>query len=294
MGDQWQKCISASGTVRGVAIRCTGLAQTLSELHGLNGDLAKALGEALVGGFLLSSYAKDTERMNLNVRGDGWVKQALVDAYPDGTIRGYIVANDHAVIPSVDLTGEGPWGRGTLSVLRKRDNLEGKNEPYVGTVPLLTGHLAKDLTFYWLQSEQVPSAIGIAVNLSPEGKVTSAGGFLVQAMPGATDEELSDIETQVNSMGDLAKEISVDQDPIHLLSRIFQDRAFLLLEKKSLRAECSCTWERVRKALVLIGAAELNAMLVETGDAVVKCDFCTKEYRADAEMLREMIAEGQS
>lgn len=294
MGDQWQKCISNSGTVRGVAIRCTTLAQSLAALHGLTGEHARALGEALVGGFLLSSYAKDTERMNLNIRGDGWVKQALIDAYPDGSIRGYIVPNDHAVIPSMDLTGEGPWGRGTLSVLRKRDNLEGKNEPYVGTVPLLTGHLAKDLTFYWLQSEQVPSAIGIAVNLSSEGKVTSAGGFLVQAMPGATDEELSDIETQVTSMTDLAKEISSDGDPIHLLSQIFQDRAFMLLEKKELRAECSCTWERVRKALVLIGASELQSMLEETGDAVVKCDFCTKEYRADADMLRQMIAEAQA
>lgn len=247
-----------------------------------------------MGGFILSSYAKDTERMNLNIRGDGLIKQALVDAYPDGRIRGYVVANEGAVTPSVDLTGEGPWGRGTLSVLRKRDNLEGKNEPYVGTVPLLTGHLAKDLTFYWLQSEQVPSAIGIAVNLASDGKVTSAGGFLVQAMPGATDEELKDIEVQVTSMTNLAKEISSDHDPLHLLSQIFQDRAFLLLEKKELRAECSCSWERVRKALVLIGQAELQSMLEETGDAVVNCDFCTKEYRADAVMLREMIKEAKS
>lgn len=232
--------------------------------------------------------------MNLNIRGDGWVKQALIDAYPDGSIRGYLVPNDHAVIPSMDLTGEGPWGRGTLSVLRKRDNLEGKNEPYVGTVPLLTGHLAKDITFYWLQSEQVPSAIGIAVNLSAEGKITSAGGFLVQAMPGATDDELADIENQVNGMTDLAKEISSDGDPIHLLSQIFQDRAFMLLEKKDLRAECSCSWERVRKALVLIGASELQSMLEETGDAVVKCDFCMKEYRADADTLRQMISEAKT
>lgn len=232
--------------------------------------------------------------MNLSIRGDGWVKQALVDAYPNGTIRGYVVPNDEAVIPSVDLTHEGPWGRGTLAVLRKRDDMQGKNEPYVGTVPLLTGHLAKDLTFYWLQSEQVPSAIGIAVTLTPDRKIASAGGFLIQAMPGATDEELQDIEAQVNSMTNLAKEISSKHDPIHLLSQIFQDRAFLLLEKKELRAECSCTWERVRKALVLIGASELQAMLEETGDAVVKCDFCTKEYRADAGMLRQMITEAQS
>ncbi len=294
MADQWLKCISNTGTIRGVAVQCTDLVLSLSDLHHLKGEHARAYGEALVAGFLLSSYAKDTERMNLNIRGDGWVKQALVDAHPDGTIRGYIVPNDHAVIPSVDLTGEGPWGRGTLAVLRKRDNLEGKNEPYVGTVPLLTGHIAKDLTFYWLQSEQVPSAIGIAVTVDASGKIATAGGFLVQAMPGATDEELREIEAQVNSLRNLAFEISTHPDPIHVLSQIFQDRAFMVLERKELRAECTCSWERVRKALVLIGASELQAMLEETGDAVVKCDFCVKEYRADAETLKAMIKESSS
>lgn len=293
MGDNWQKCISKTGTLRGVAIRSTDLTKSLARSHGLVGEPARAFGEALVAGFLLSSYCKAGERMNLNVKGDGCAKQALVDAYPDGTIRGYLVPNDEAVEQTHDLTGEGPWGRGTFSVLRKRDDQAGA-EPYIGTVPLLTGHLAKDLTFYWLQSEQVPSAVGIAVNLDSDGKIASAGGFLVQAMPGATDYEIQEIENRVSSMTNLAKEIAADRDPLLLLTTIFQDMAFMLLERKELRAECRCSEARMRKALTLVGVAELQAMIDEVGEAVVKCDFCTKEYRADADTLRAMIADAKS
>lgn len=294
MSDTWQKCISSSGTLRGVAIKCSGIARELSKLHGLTGENARAFSEALVSGFILSSYAKAGERMNLNIKGDGWVKQALVDGYSDGTIRGYLVPNE--IQPSTgvtfDFTNEGPWGKGLLSVLRKRDDQKGA-EPYIGTVPLLTGHLAKDLTFYWAQSEQVPSAVGIAVNLDDEGNIASAGGFVVQAMPGATDAEIVEIENQVHSMSDLSKEISSDRDPIHILSQIFQNMGFLLLEKKELKTVCHCSWERVRRALVLIGPNELESMLEETGEAVVKCDFCETEYKADRAELMKLIAEAK-
>jgi len=293
MSDIWQKCISKSGTLRGVAISCNDLARALGDVHHLVGEPAQAFGESLVAGFILSSYCKAGERMNLNIKGDGGAKQALVDAYPDGTIRGYLVPNEDPVYPNRDLTGEGPWGRGTLSVLRKRDDQPGA-EAYVGTVPLITGHLAKDLTFYWSQSEQVQSAVGIAVNLDSAGKIQSAGGFLVQAMPGATDEEIREIETQVTHIPNLAKEIAAGREPLYILSSIFQNMEFMVLERKDLRAQCTCSEARMRRALTLVGVAELQAMIDEVGEAVVKCDFCETEYRASADDLRKMIEEAKA
>jgi molecular chaperone Hsp33 len=294
MSDLWQKCISESGAIRGVAIRCTELSRSIAGKHGLKGDEARALGEALVGGFILASYTKSGERMNLNIKGDGWVKQALVDAHPDGTIRGYIVSNP----PLEDgvhfsLGNQGPWGQGLLSVLRKRDAQPG-SEPYIGTIPLLTGHLAKDLSFYWLQSEQVASAVGIAIHLDEAGEISSAGGFLVQAMPGASEEEIRGVESRVISMKDLEDEIASNREPIHLLSRLFQDMSFMLLEKKELRAECNCSWDRVRKALTLVGSTELQSMLDDNDGAVVNCDFCSTEYKIDSAELRKMIEEAKA
>ncbi|MBS1963067.1 MAG: Hsp33 family molecular chaperone HslO [Bdellovibrionales bacterium] len=293
MSDLWQKCISNSGTLRGVAISCSELARELATVHQLSGEPAQAFGEALVAGFILASYCKAGERMNLNIKGDGGVKQALVDAYPDGTIRGYVVPNPQSAIQNYDLTGDGPWGKGTLSVLRKRDDQKGA-EPYIGTVPLVTGHLAKDLTFYWSQSEQVPSAVGIAVNLDSEGKLATAGGFLVQAMPGATDAEIREIENQVTHMSNLARDIAAGSEPIAILATIFQNMQFVILEKKPLKAQCTCSEARMRRALTLVGASELQAMIDEVGEAVVKCDFCEKEYRASADELRKMIAESKA
>lgn len=291
MKDLWQKCISRTGTLRGVAISCSELARTLAATHRLAGEPAQAFGEALVAGFILSSYCKAGERMNLNIKGDGGVKQALVDAYADGTIRGYVVPNEESERQDYS-TGDGPWGKGTLSVLRKRDDQAGA-EPYVGTVPLVTGHLAKDLTFYWSQSEQVPSAVGIAVNLDPEGKLASAGGFLVQAMPGATDAEIREIENRVNHMPNLAKDIAAGSEPIAILATIFQDMEFMVLEKKPLKAQCTCSEARMRRALTLVGVEELQAMIDEVGEAVVKCDFCETEYRANADELRKMIEDSK-
>lgn len=281
MKDSWTKCISSSGTIRGVAILATDLCVELAELHELKGPVAKALAESLISGPMVASFCKPGERVNLNIRASGVVKQALVDAYPEGKLRGYVVQNQLMTLDS-EL---GPWGEGLLSILRTKD-LE-KQQPYIGTVPLVTGHLPKDLTFYWLQSEQVPSAVGIAVNINKSGKIVSAGGFLIQALPGATDKEIDDIQTSVLRFSNLAEEIAEKKDPVHLLSQIFQNQAFLLLENKALHWECQCSREKVERALILIGKEELDSLINE-GKAEVFCDFCAKDYTTQAKRLMEL------
>jgi redox-regulated HSP33 family molecular chaperone len=203
------------------------------------------------------------------VRGEGFCKQALVDAYPDGTVRGYVIERTAAQKPKEpeivtsqsfstpsgefvldfsfdeDSSSTGPWGTGMLSVLRTKGTE--KKQPYIGTVPMITGHLAKDLTFYWLQSEQIPSAVGISVNLGPNGKVLTAGGFMLQAMPGAASEEIKEIEAQVKTLKDLAQEIALDRDPIHLLSKFFQNMPFMILEEKDLNWNASVRWKKSKK-----------------------------------------------
>jgi len=287
--DTWTKCVSQSGTIRGVAVRATQVSQDLIKIHELGAVGSQALSEALVAGFLLSSYCKMGERMNLNIKSDGAIRQALVDAYPDGKIRGYVIENQSFKKPAEDLTGEGFWGKGLLSVLRLKD-LE-RREPYIGTVPLVTGHLAKDLTYYWLQSEQVPSAVGISVRQDKKGKVTSAGGFLIQAMPGASAEELKEIENRVYHLTTMADEIASDRDPVHLLSQIFQSNPFMVLEKRELSWDCNCSIDRVKRALLLTGEDELKAMADENNETVIHCDFCQKKYEISSKMIQQMLSD---
>jgi molecular chaperone Hsp33 len=281
--NRWVKCISTQGNIRGVAIQATELVQSIADRHGLKGTAVRGLGEAVMGALLISSYCKQGERINLNIQGSGQFKQALVDAYPDGAVRGYVIERESFVVPTEEL---GPWGEGLLSVLRTKDEEGGK--PYIGTVPLLTGHLAKDLSFYWVQSEQIPSAVGLAVNLDGD-RVVSAGGFLVQALPGATAAEVQIVEKHIHEIHSLAESLAEDASPVHLLSQIFQSTAFIMLEEKTLEFRCTCSWERVQRALLLVGTAELEAMLNEDKHAVVHCDFCAKEYRIDEKMLRQFL-----
>lgn len=251
-------------------------------MHGVRGQAAICLGEAIVGALLVASNSKGEERVNLNIQSDGLVRQALVDAYPDGRVRGYVIEAEGGV------AGQGgTWGQGLLSVLRTR--MEQSQQPYIGTVPLVTGSLAKDLTYYWSQSEQIPSAVGLSVTVDESGEITGAGGFLVQAMPGATAEEVGLIEQQIQGIESLAAELQNDADPVRLLSTIFQDSAFSVLEKRELRFECQCSWERVSRALALVGVAELQSMLSEDGSASVRCDFCSQDYLVSGTQLEELI-----
>jgi molecular chaperone Hsp33 len=281
--DRWVKCISTGGFVRGVAIHATSLVQEMADRHGLSGDAARSMGEAVMGALTIGSYCKSGERVNLNIRGSGCVRQALVDAYPDGRVRGYVTARPEA---EREDSAFGPWGEGVLSVLRTRNERE---QPYIGTVPLITGHLAKDLTFYWHQSEQIPSAVGLAVNLQ-DGKVTEAGGFLVQAMPGAPASDVRLIEQHIQEIQSLAAALARDAEPLHLLTQIFQSTAFVVLEETPLRFECSCSLERVTRALTLVGTAELRDILAKDNGASVRCDFCAREYRLDRAVIESLIA----
>lgn len=287
--DRWIKIIATAGNIRGVAIQATQLVRSMAELHGVKGHAAQGLGEAAMGALLLSSYTKPGERVNLNIQGSGYVKQALVDAYPDASLRGYVIPRQgEPDLATVEGPDQGPWGTGLLSVLRTKS--EDQMQPYIGTVPLVTGHLAKDLTFYWAQSEQVPSAVGLAVNLEGD-VVSSAGGFLIQALPGASAAEVSAIDRHIHDIQSFADQIAKNADPMNLLAMIFQSTAFMILEERPLKFSCGCSWERVQRALTLVGAAELTAMLKDDNRASVRCDFCTKEYEVDADELRRLIGQ---
>lgn len=285
---RWVKCLATKGNIKGTAIQATELVSVLGGLHGLNDTSTVALGEATIAGLLLSSYCKLGERINLNIQGSGLIMQALVDAYPDGQLRSYVIERD---AERAHIThGHGPWGSGVLAVLRTKDE-EGK-QPYIGTVPLVTGHLAKDLTFYWLQSEQVQSAVGISVEIK-KGKVLAAGGFMIQALPGASIEEVQRVEKQIQEMGSFEKLLRDDANPIQLLSQIFQDIPFMKMEEKPLTFHCKCDWKRVERALSLIGEAELISMMEQEDPSIVKCDFCTFEYVITPDKIR-MLLEGSN
>lgn len=305
----WVKCLSASGNIRGIAIEMTGLIQEQGKLHGLKGEALQLFGESIVAALMVASYCKRGERINLNIRGNGdYIRQAVIDADALGNFRGYVVpvenplasratkkTSNKRVLKVAQLEKEsraiGLWGEGVLSILRTKE-LTGE-EPYQGVVPLLTGYLPKDLTYYWYQSEQVPSAVGITVKVD-KAKVLYARGFMVQAMPGAADSELKLIEKQIKDLPSIEEEGGRIEEPTFLMGQLFQDMMFTILEETPLSFTCKCSRERAERALALAGAAEMKAIIEEQGQAVVKCDFCLNEYKFSKKQLQEMVDQSRT
>ena len=282
--DKWVKCISLTGTIRAVAIDATETVNTLAKRHKLTEAGTIALSEGVIAGLILSSYCKSGEKVNLNIQGSGWCHQAIIDANADAEVRGYIIERPQAEVKLG--RGVGPWGIGLLSVLRTKHE---DAQPYIGTVPLLTGRLAKDLTFYWLQSEQVQTAVGIEVITEADGTVSHAEGFLIQAMPGATDSDVQMIEDHLKKLHQFDSTSLVRSTPVHLLSYLLEHQSFSLLEEMPLTLKCPCSLDRVNRSLMLIGAEELQAMVKEGKDVAINCDFCSETYTYTPEMLSGLI-----
>ncbi len=287
--DKWVKCISASGTIRAIAVQATDICKFLTQKHSIETPTGRiALSESMIAALILSSYCKSGEKVNLNIKGSGWCHQAIIDANADAEIRGYIVERPQNEIHLGK--GIGPWGIGLLSVLRTKLD---QNQPYIGTVPMVTGRIAKDLTFYWLQSEQVHSAVGIDVFWDEQNNITLAEGFLIQALPGASEQDIQFIEDHLKKMNQFSELAYERSSPINLISFLLDNQSFSILEEKPLTVKCECSEERVKRSLTLIGVDELKDMLDEGKDVEVLCDFCSSQYLFSPEKIEDIIKSSQ-
>ncbi len=283
--DRWIKCIAKSGSITATAIIAPQIVEEAQKRHDLGPKETKSLGEVMLASLLLVSSCKEGERLSLSVRGEGQLQQSVVDANPNGTVRGFILSRNQFIEPNPK---KGPWQNGFLTVVRLKQN---QKEPYNGTVQLLTGHLAKDITFYLSQSEQIPAAVGLAVDVDEKNKIKTAGAFIVQILPGASDEEIALIEKNINTMEELAEQVVRTSNPTLLLSQVFNDMTFTILDEKQVRFECHCQKDKVMTALRMLGKEELLDMIDKDKGADVKCDFCSKKYRFEIDELAKLVRE---
>jgi molecular chaperone Hsp33 len=285
--DELIRALSPDGHASVRVLAATALAREAASRHHTSPTASVALARALMGGLLLASEGQDEERVQIQVRGDGPLGTILVTADADGSVRGYVQhpgANPPLVGESLGLSAA--IGSGVLRVERNHPRWR---SPYAGIVPLVTGELAQDLARYLLESEQKPSALALGVQLGPEGEIQAAGGYLIQALPGAPDAALAALEQRVAGLLHPSRLLRAGASAEAILERLVGDLAGSRLARLEPRFHCPCSPRRVLRAVALLGREELREVVAREESLEVRCAFCAEVYRVEPADLAPLL-----
>lgn len=281
---------AAAEGVRVHAAVTTDLVNEAMRRHGCLPLAAAALGRTMTGALLLAANLKNRECLTVKFQGGGPLGRVTADASAEGAVRGY-VAHPRAELPLTNgklSVGQG-IGRGLLSVTR----FTGLKTSVTGTCEIFSGEIAEDFTRYLLQSEQTPSSVGLGVRIGTDGRAESAGGFLVQPMPGAQEDVLSRLEAAIAALrpvSEMVRDGLSARDIVAEVLRGFSDIRFF--DEMPLAFRCQCSRQRTADILMTLGADDL-AQLVQDGEAEVCCDFCGTAYRFNRGELLTIAREAE-
>ncbi|MNH88388.1 33 kDa chaperonin [compost metagenome] len=279
------------GKVRAFAVRTTQLVDELRRRHDTYPTATAALGRTLTAAAMMGSMMKGNEKLTVQVKGDGPIGQIVVDANANGEVRGYV--NDpHVHLPSNSLGKLDVAGAvGTSGFIHVIKDL-GLKEPYRGSVPIISGELGEDFTYYFAVSEQTPSAVGLGVLVDSDSSVIVAGGFIIQLLPGLEDKEIAAIEQAIGQLPPVTSLLDQGLELEEMLKWIIPD--VRVLDEMDITFACSCSRERVEKTLISLGESELNQLMEEDEQTEVVCDFCRESYVFKREELRELLEQAKS
>ncbi|MCI9186765.1 MAG: Hsp33 family molecular chaperone HslO [Oscillospiraceae bacterium] len=291
MCDEMVRAITADGLVRAQAITGRDLVEKARTLHTLLPVATAALGRTLLAASLLGDMLKeDNASLTLQIKGGGPLGLVLAVSDSGGNVRGY-VQNPHVELmeqhPGKLDVGGAVGTQGTLTVIKDF----GYKEPYVGTIGLFSGEIADDLAMYFVESEQVPTACALGVLVGLDQSVTAAGGYLIQLLPGAGEDVISQIEAGVKKLGPVSAALDRGLDAEGLLREVLDGFELDILQTHPVEYRCACSRDRVVRALISLGRQELREMIEEQGQAELSCQFCDKVYRFSREELEEILAQ---
>ena len=290
--DHIVRAVGKAGNILGLACVTTDLVHEACRLHGASMTAAAALGRTLTGGALMAALLKRDQRLAIKVEGNGPLKKIIVEADSDGAVRGF-VGNPAADLPPRDdkIDVSGAVGKeGLLTVIKDL----GAREPYSGVVKLRTGEIAEDLAYYFAESEQVPTAMGLGVFVEATGAIGTAGGFLLQTLPPPDEAMIDRLVERLGQMEPVTRSFRNGHTPETLLGMILSDIPFHILERKPLCLRCTCNRARIERVLISLGPLEMDSLIQDPGEAEVTCEFCRTAYRFDRKDLQGLLAEART
>jgi molecular chaperone Hsp33 len=287
MKDYLVKALAYDGNIRAYAVRTTDTVSEAQRRHQTWRTASAALGRTLTAGVMMGAMLKGEDKLTIKINGGGPLGPMVVDSNAKGEVRGY-VTNPEVDFESTELgkldVRRAVGTDGTLAVVKD----VGMRDFFSGQVPLVSGELGEDFTYYFATSEQVPSSVGVGVLVNPDDTILAAGGFIFQLMPGTPDPIISKLEERLNTIEPISKLIERGLTPEEILEELFGKEQVKVLETMPVGFECNCSKERFANAIVGLGAAEINAMIEEDGQAEAHCHFCNEKYLFTSDELEEL------
>jgi len=285
---------AADSTVRLIAAVTSETVSEAVRRHGTSPTASAAMGRMLTGAALMGASLKDFDRLTAKIECTGPIGGIIAEANEKGHVRGY-VKNPDVELPAktngkFDVSGI--IGEGTFYIIRESGfDIGLHREPYVGSVPIVSGEIAEDFAYYLAKSEQIPSAVLLGVLLqNSEPFVTAAGGVMVQMMPGVNEHIVTMIEDTIAHVPHLTSVIKEGATPEELIRLALGDIKFEILEEREVQFRCNCSMERALSMIAALGSQEVRSMLDEDNGAVMTCGFCSEIYQLSGDDLREILA----
>lgn len=282
------RATAANHQIRAFAISSTNTIEEARQRHNTSPIATVALGRLMSAGAMMGAMMKgDDDIITIQIKGDGPIGGLTVTADAKANVKGYV--NHPEVMLPLNSAGqldvEKALGIGVLSVIKDI----GLKEPYVGDTILVTSDVTQDITYYFATSEQVPTSVGLSVIMSKDNTVKSAGGFIIQLLPDASEEIISALEKKIKEVKNVTTMLEHGYTPEQMLEELLGEFGLDILDKIPTQFYCNCSKERMSRALISIGRKELSSLIEEGRTIEVNCHFCGSHYNFDVEELKELL-----
>lgn len=291
MSDYLVKALAYEGFVRAYAVNATETIAEAQQRHDTWNTSSAALGRTIIGALMLGATLKGEDKMTVKVEGNGPAGAIVVDSNGKGEVKGYI-KNPHISLPlneigKIDVRGA-VGTEGMFTVIKDL----GLKEPFSGQTPIVSGEIGEDFTYYLAVSEQIPSAVGVSVLVDTDDSIKTAGGFMIQIMPGASEEIIDKIEERLKETARISSLLDEGQTPEEILQTLLATDDVEFLENMPVQFKCDCSKEKFASAIITLGAEQIQELIDQDHGAEAVCAFCNNKYdysEADLYELKQEI-----
>lgn len=281
------KTLAYEGFVRAYAVNATETIAEAQRRHDTWNTSSAALGRTMIGALMLGATLKGEDKMTVKIEGNGPAGAIVVDSNGKGEVKGYI-KNPHISLPlnevgKIDVRGA-VGTEGMFTVIKDL----GLKEPFSGQTPIVSGEIGEDFTYYLAVSEQIPSAVGVSVLVDTDDSIKTAGGFMIQIMPGASDEIIDQIEARLKETARISTLLDEGQTPEEILQKLLATDDVEFLETMSVQFKCDCSKEKFASAIITLGAEQIQELIDQDHGAEAVCAFCNNKYEYSEADLYEL------